>query len=60
MRAREDGELGPDRDLRALARYLVSSLNGLRVITEAIDDPKTVGDIISGSHLIERAFKICY
>ena len=32
--------------MRALARYLVSSLNGLRVISRAIDDPKTVRDIV--------------
>ena len=46
MRAREDGEIGAGRDVRALARYLVSSLNGLRVISRAIDDPKTVRDIV--------------
>ncbi len=45
--ARQQRELGPDRDLRALARYLVSSLNGLRVIAKAIDDPKTVRDIVN-------------
>ncbi len=46
MRAREDGEVGAEHDLRALARYLVSSINGLRVIAKAIDDPKTVRDIV--------------
>ena len=46
IRARDAGELSADRDLRALARYLVSSVNGLRVMSRAIDDPKTMRDIV--------------
>lgn len=46
IRARDEGELGADRDLRALARYLLSSVNGVRVMARAIDDPKTVRDIV--------------
>ena len=46
LRARDEGELGQRHDLRALARYLVSSLNGLRVMAKAIDDPKAIRDIV--------------
>ena len=46
IRARDNGELGAESNLRALARYLISSVNGVRVIARAIDDPKTVRDIV--------------
>ena len=47
LRARDEGELGSHLDLRALARYLVSSLNGVRVTAKAIDDPQSIRDIVN-------------
>ncbi len=46
MRAQALGEIPADRDARALARYLVSSLNGLRVMAEAKADRATLEDIV--------------
>ena len=54
MRARDAGEIGAGHDLRALARYLVSSVNGVRVMARAIDDPKTVRDIVETTLSILR------
>ena len=46
VRAKEAGELRPHHEPRALARYLVNSLNGLGVVTKAISDPETLRDIV--------------
>ena len=54
IRARDAGELGADRDLRALARYLLSSVNGVRVMARATDDPKTMRDIVETTLSITR------
>jgi len=40
------GEIPADRDARALAHYLVSSLNGLRVMAEAKADRTTLEDVV--------------
>ncbi|MDJ0714306.1 MAG: TetR/AcrR family transcriptional regulator [Prochloraceae cyanobacterium] len=44
-RAQEKGELGGDRDVTALARYLTCNLQGLRVISKVNPDPKFLRDI---------------
>ncbi len=45
-RAQALGEIPADRDARALARYLVSSLNGLRVMAEAKADRDALEDVV--------------
>ena len=44
-RAREAGEISPAKDTRALARFLVSALQGLRVTAAALPDPAALRDI---------------
>jgi TetR/AcrR family transcriptional repressor of nem operon len=44
--ARDRGELGGDRDLRALARYLVTTLQGLRVMAKADPSPRVLRDVM--------------
>jgi TetR/AcrR family transcriptional repressor of nem operon len=44
--ARERGELAEGRDLRALARYLVSALQGLRVMAKGNPPPAALRDIV--------------
>ena len=44
--AQQQGELKPDQDLRALARYLTASMQGLRVISKATPDPDVLRDIV--------------
>lgn len=46
LRAQALGEIPADRDARALARYLVSSLNGLRVMAEAKADRAALEDVV--------------
>ena len=46
VRAQALGEIPADRDARALARYLVSGLNGLRVMAEAKADRAALTDIV--------------
>ncbi len=46
VRAQEQGELATDRDLTALARFLASSLRGLRVSSKAVKDLKALQDIV--------------
>ncbi|HEX7048891.1 MAG TPA: TetR family transcriptional regulator [Longimicrobiales bacterium] len=43
-RAREQGELAPDRDPRALARFLLVVLQGLRVVGKGRPDPDRLRD----------------
>jgi TetR/AcrR family transcriptional regulator, transcriptional repressor for nem operon len=45
--AQERGELNRDRDARALARFLNSTLQGLQVTAKANPDRATLGDIIN-------------
>lgn len=45
-RAQKQGELDPDRDLDAIANYLTSSLQGLRVLGKVNRDPKTLKGIV--------------
>ncbi len=46
VRAQQQGELKPDTDLRALARYLTASMQGLRVMSKATPDPDVLRDIV--------------
>lgn len=50
IRAQDRGEIAATKDLRALAHYLTSSLQGLRVMTQVDTDPEslkqTVGFIL--------------
>jgi len=46
VRAQELGEIPADRDAQALARYLVSSMNGLQIMAEAKADRATLKDVI--------------
>jgi TetR/AcrR family transcriptional regulator, transcriptional repressor for nem operon len=45
-RAQAVGEIPAEHDARALARYLVSSINGLRVMAEAKADRETLADVV--------------
>ncbi|MBC8339358.1 MAG: TetR/AcrR family transcriptional regulator [Rhodospirillales bacterium] len=44
-RGQREGDVAPDKDARALARYLTSSLNGLLVIAKANPNPEALADI---------------
>ncbi len=44
--ARERGELAADRDVRALARYLVSAMQGLRVMAKADPNKAALRDVV--------------
>lgn len=44
-RGQREGDIASDKDARALARYLTSSLNGLLVIAKANPDPEGLADI---------------
>jgi TetR/AcrR family transcriptional repressor of nem operon len=46
-RAREAGELDASRDLRALARFLTSSAQGLSVIAKVMPDRSVLEDIVA-------------
>ena len=46
VRAQQQDELKPDKDLRALARYLTASMQGLRVISKVTPDPDVLRDIV--------------
>ena len=48
-RARSQGALGSDRDLRSLARFLCATVIGLRVIGKARPDPELLGDIAASA-----------
>jgi TetR/AcrR family transcriptional regulator, transcriptional repressor for nem operon len=44
-RGQRQGDIANDKDARALARYLTSSLHGLMVVGKANPDPKALADI---------------
>ena len=46
LQARASGEIGDRVEAPALARYLTSSLSGLRVMAKATDDHATLNDIV--------------
>ena len=46
VRAQQLGELKPDHDLQALARYLTASMQGLRVISKVTPNPDVLRDIV--------------
>jgi TetR/AcrR family transcriptional repressor of nem operon len=46
VRAQAQGEIPAEHDAHALARYLVSSLNGLHVMAKAKADRATLADIV--------------
>jgi TetR/AcrR family transcriptional regulator, transcriptional repressor for nem operon len=52
IRAREAGEIPPDSDPKALARFLVNTLHGLRVLARAGSDRETLEDTV---HVALRA-----
>ena len=41
-----EGEIGGGRDLRAVARFLYSSLQGLQLMSKATRDRKTLEDVV--------------
>jgi TetR/AcrR family transcriptional repressor of nem operon len=45
-RGQREGDIATDKDARALARYLTSSLNGLLVIAKANPNPEVLDDIV--------------
>lgn len=47
LRARAQGELGEDRDPRAIARFLLVLLQGLRVLGRAAPAPQRVQDAVN-------------
>jgi len=46
LRGRKEGELKRVRDLRAVARFLCSSMQGLVLTAKAIQDRKTLEDVV--------------
>jgi len=44
-RAHDNGQLDRSKDARSLARFLVSTIQGIRVIGQATSDPVALGDI---------------
>ena len=48
-RARDQGEISADSDPLKLARTILCALNGMRVVAKAIDDRKTLDDMIDGT-----------
>ncbi|MEM0981241.1 MAG: TetR/AcrR family transcriptional regulator, partial [Cyanobacteria bacterium P01_H01_bin.58] len=44
-RAQDQGEIAADKDIRALAQYLTSSLQGLRVMSKVNAEPDTLQQI---------------
>lgn len=47
VKAKEKGEIQPDKDLRALARHLLCSLKGLRVISKVNPDREVLLDMVA-------------
>lgn len=45
-RGKKEGEIGCSRDLRAVARFLYSSLQGLQLMAKATGDRKTLEDVV--------------
>jgi TetR/AcrR family transcriptional repressor of nem operon len=46
VRGRKAGEINGGRDLRAVARFLYSSLQGLQLMSKATTDRKTLEDVV--------------
>jgi TetR/AcrR family transcriptional repressor of nem operon len=46
LRGKKNGEINGGRDLRAVARFLNSSLHGLQLMTKATQDRKTLQDVV--------------
>ena len=46
LRGKRAGEIGRGRDLRAVARFLYSSLQGLQLMSKATRDRKTLEDVV--------------
>jgi len=46
VRAKKGGEIGGRADLRAVARFLYSSLQGLQLMSKATRDRKTLEDVV--------------
>jgi TetR/AcrR family transcriptional regulator, transcriptional repressor for nem operon len=46
LRGKREGEIGGGRDLRAVARFLFSSLQGLQLMAKATQDRKTLQDVV--------------
>jgi TetR/AcrR family transcriptional repressor of nem operon len=50
-RAQRDGQLAPDKKPRALARLLLSTLQGIRVLGKARPDPRVLHDVAESALL---------
>ncbi len=46
VRGQRSGEISTCRDARALARYMISSINGLRLIAKANPDGEMLNDVV--------------
>ena len=46
LRGKKAGEIKGGRDLRAVARFLYSSLQGLQLMAKATRDRKTLEDVV--------------
>lgn len=44
--ARDTGEIGPEKDPRALARFLTAAVQGLRVLSKADADARALDDVV--------------
>jgi TetR/AcrR family transcriptional repressor of nem operon len=47
--ARDTGEIGPEKDPRALARFLTATVQGLRMMSKTHADPRALDDIVRQS-----------
>jgi TetR/AcrR family transcriptional repressor of nem operon len=46
LRGRKNGEIKKEKDLRAVARFLYSSLQGIQLMSKATQDRKTLEDVV--------------
>lgn len=46
LKGQSQGEISPDQDLHALARFLTCNLQGLRVMSRVNPNPKTLQDVV--------------
>jgi TetR/AcrR family transcriptional repressor of nem operon len=46
LRGRKNGEIKKGKDLRAFARFIYSSLQGLQLMAKATQDRKTLEDVV--------------
>lgn len=51
LRAQQAGQLPPGRDIRALARFLTATVNGLRVLARADADAEILRDVVDSAML---------